>query len=85
MIDVTEQIFLLPYYENQIDFMLPQISNDVNMLWKKNSGLEGATAWSADDHTHTESVKNVLIFLIIIIIIIIIIITVEVSIKLKEM
>lgn len=34
MIDVTEQIFLLLYYEKQIDFMLPQISNDVNMLWK---------------------------------------------------
>ena len=52
---------------------------------KTNSGLEGATEWSADDYTHTESVKNVLIFLIIIIIIIIIIITVKVSIKLKEM
>lgn len=51
---------------------------------KTNSGLEGATAWSADDYTHTESIKNVLIFLIIIIITIIII-TVKVSIKLKEM
>ena len=51
---------------------------------KTNSGLEGATEWSADDYTHTESVKNVLIFLIIIIIKIIII-TVKVSIKLKEM
>ena len=54
---------------------------------KTNSGLEGATAWSADDYTHTELVKNILIFRIIIIItiIIIIIITVKVSIKLKEM
>lgn len=51
---------------------------------KTNSGLEGATEWSADDYTHTESVKNILIFLIIIIITIIII-TVKVSIKLKEM
>ena len=51
---------------------------------KTNSGLEGATEWSADDYTHTESVKNVLIFLIIIIIKIVII-TVKVSIKLKEM
>lgn len=51
---------------------------------KKNSGLEGATEWSADDYTHTESIKNVLIFLIIIIITIIVI-TVKVSIKLKEM
>ena len=48
-----------------------------------NSGLEGATEWSADDYTHTELVKNILIFLIIIITIIII--TVKVSIKLKEM
>lgn len=51
---------------------------------KTNSGLEGATEWSADDYTHTESVKNVLIFLIIIIITTIII-TFKVSIKLKEM
>ena len=51
---------------------------------KTDSGLEGATEWSADDYTHTESVKNILIFLIIIIITIIII-TVKVSIKLKEM
>lgn len=51
---------------------------------KTNSGLEGATEWSADDYTHTELVKNILIFLIIIIITIIII-TVKVSIKLKEM
>lgn len=51
---------------------------------KTNSGLEGATEWSADDHTHTELVKNILIFLIIIIITIIVI-TVKVSIKLKEM
>ena len=51
---------------------------------KTNSGLEGATEWSADDYTHTESVKNVLIFLIVIIMKIIII-TVKVSIKLKEM
>ena len=50
---------------------------------KTNSGLEGATEWSADDYTHTELVKNILIFLIIIITIIII--TVKVSIKLKEM
>ena len=49
-----------------------------------NSGLEGATEWSTDDCTHTELVKNILIFLIIIIITIIII-TVKVSIKLKEM
>ena len=51
---------------------------------KTNSGLEGATAWSADDYTQTELVKNILIFLIIIIITIIII-TLKVSIKLKEM
>lgn len=52
---------------------------------KTNSeNLEGATEWSADDYTHTESIKNVLIFLIIIIITIIVI-TVKVSIKLKEM
>ena len=51
---------------------------------KTNSGLEGATEGSADDYTHTESVKNVLIFLIIIIITTIII-TFKVSIKLKEM
>ena len=49
---------------------------------KTNSGLEGATEWRADDYTHTESVKNILIFFIITIIIII---TVKVSIKLKEM
>ena len=51
---------------------------------KTNRGLEGATEWSADDYTHTESVKNIHIFLVIIIITIIII-TVKVSIKLKEM